>query len=120
MSTGQTEAQVDPRVACFEAILTAMCARHDLSYLVEMSTGFCHQSFSSLHGDETRTSTAFSWEYGKLSDRESTMASIPVLASYFLKKERTTRCCFLLCAEHACSVKNVTRRWKETAKRGSR
>src|SRR5579863_359714 len=48
MSTGQTEPQVDPRVACFEAILAARCTRHDLSYLVEMGTRFCHQSFSSL------------------------------------------------------------------------
>src|SRR6266571_5240112 len=91
MSTGQTEAQVYPRVTRFQAILTATCARHDLSYLVEMGTGFCHQSSSSLHGDETRTST------------------------FLLMKKRTTRCRLPLCTEHACSVQNVTQRWKETA-----
>jgi len=48
MSTDQTEAQVDPAVTYFQAILAALCARCDISYLAEMRTMFCHQWFPSL------------------------------------------------------------------------
>jgi hypothetical protein len=48
MATGETEAQVDPLVTDFQALLTATRPRRDLSYLVEMGTGWCHQSLSSF------------------------------------------------------------------------
>ena len=49
MSTGETEAQVNPGITGFQTILAAVCTRGDLLYLVEMRTVFCHQSFPSIH-----------------------------------------------------------------------
>ena len=42
MSTGETEAQVDPPVTGLQTILTAVYAWRDLSYLVEMCTWYFH------------------------------------------------------------------------------
>src|SRR5690242_1109019 len=47
MSTGQTEAEMDPALTCFEALFAPTCARSDFSYLIEMATGCFHQSFPS-------------------------------------------------------------------------
>jgi hypothetical protein len=47
MATGEAEAQVDPAVTDFQAILAAVGAGGDLSYLVEVRTLVCHQSFPS-------------------------------------------------------------------------
>lgn len=49
MSTGETEAQVDPGVTSFQTLFAAVCTRGDLSYLVEMCTLFCHRPFHSFH-----------------------------------------------------------------------
>jgi hypothetical protein len=49
MSTGETEAQMDPTVTYFQAILAASCAGGDIPYLVEMRTLFCHRSVSFLN-----------------------------------------------------------------------
>lgn len=48
MSTGETEAQVNPGITGFQAIFAAVCTGGDLSYLVEMRTLFFHQSFPSF------------------------------------------------------------------------
>src|SRR2546426_8454607 len=42
MSTGETEAQMQPGVTRFQAILAPIGARRDLTYLVEMATALCH------------------------------------------------------------------------------
>jgi len=49
MTTGETEAQVNPGITGFQTILAAVCTRGDLSDLVEMRTLFCQQSFPSFH-----------------------------------------------------------------------
>ena len=52
MTTDETETQMHPGITYFQAILAAIGARCDLSYLVKMTTLFCHRflfpfSFSS-------------------------------------------------------------------------
>jgi len=47
MATGEAEAQVNPAVTGFQTFLAAVCTGGDLSYLVDMCTLFCHQSFPS-------------------------------------------------------------------------
>jgi hypothetical protein len=42
MSTGETEAQVDPAISNFQTVLTSIGARRDLAYLVEVATLLCH------------------------------------------------------------------------------
>jgi hypothetical protein len=42
--TGETEAQVDPGIARFQAILASIGAWGDFTYLVKMTTVFCHSS----------------------------------------------------------------------------
>lgn len=52
MSTGETEAQVDPGVTGFQTLLAAVCTRGDLSYLVKMCTVLCHRPFHSFHPEQ--------------------------------------------------------------------
>jgi len=42
MPAFQTEAQVDPGITRFQAILASIGTRCDLTYLVKMTTLFCH------------------------------------------------------------------------------
>jgi hypothetical protein len=42
MSTDETDTQVHPGITHFQALLAAIGARCDLSYLVKMTTGLCH------------------------------------------------------------------------------
>ena len=42
MPAFQTEAQVDPGITRFQAILASIDVRCDLTYLVKMTTLFCH------------------------------------------------------------------------------
>ena len=42
MSTGETEAQVQPAISNFQTVLTSIGARRDLAYLVEVATLLCH------------------------------------------------------------------------------
>lgn len=44
MPAGQAETQTHPGVACLEAVLTAVCTRSDLSYLIEMCALRCSHS----------------------------------------------------------------------------
>jgi hypothetical protein len=47
MATDEAEAQVNPTITGFQALLAAARTWGDLLYLVEMRTLFCHQSFPS-------------------------------------------------------------------------
>jgi hypothetical protein len=42
MTTDETDTQMHPGIPDFQTILTAICTRGDLSYLVKMTTLFCH------------------------------------------------------------------------------
>jgi hypothetical protein len=42
VSTGQAHAQVDPGITGFQAVLTALCAWCNLSYLITMGTRLYH------------------------------------------------------------------------------
>jgi hypothetical protein len=44
MSTDETDTQMHPGVTHFQTLLTAIGARGDLSYLVEVAALFCHRS----------------------------------------------------------------------------
>jgi hypothetical protein len=45
MSTGETEAQVDPGISNFQTVLTTIGARCDVLYLIKMRTALCHVLF---------------------------------------------------------------------------
>jgi hypothetical protein len=45
MSTGETEAQVYPRIPNSQAILTPIGARRDVLYLIKMRASLCHVLF---------------------------------------------------------------------------
>ena len=45
MSTGETEAQVDPGISHFQTVLTSLGARCDVLCLIKMRTGLCHVLF---------------------------------------------------------------------------
>ena len=42
MSTDEADTQMHPGITHFQALLAAIGARGDLSYLVKMTTGLCH------------------------------------------------------------------------------
>jgi hypothetical protein len=42
MPANQALAQVNPAIASFQTVLTAIRARRDLSYLIQMTTLYCH------------------------------------------------------------------------------
>jgi hypothetical protein len=45
MPTGETEAQVHPRISNFQTVLTAIGARGDVLDLIKMRTALCHVLF---------------------------------------------------------------------------
>ena len=47
MSTGETEAQVDPGISNFQTVLTSIGAWCDFVYLIKMRTALCHVLFLS-------------------------------------------------------------------------
>src|SRR5712664_3388281 len=45
MSTRERESQVDPGISNFSTLLTSICARCDVLYLIKMRTLLCHVLF---------------------------------------------------------------------------